>query len=93
MVAVTEWSSLRPSSPPAKILRICQRADRVIVTARLSPSPWPPFQMRLPAFAYPHHVVVIDRAALKKGGELKFALVDRLGLSLASVRHTVTVEP
>ncbi|NLE43743.1 MAG: hypothetical protein GX620_03380 [Chloroflexi bacterium] len=46
----------------------------------------------MPAIAHPHHVVVIDRAALKKGGELELVLVNRLGLSLASVRHTVTVE-
>ena len=94
VVAMTRWTSIGPPSPPAEILRICQKGNRVLVTARLAPDrfTWP-LQMRLQRIAYPHDIVVIDRSALKKGGELKFALVDRLGLSLASVRHTVTVEP
>ena len=94
VVAMTRWTSIGPPSPPAEILRVCQKRNRVLVTARLAPDrfTWPP-QMRLQSIVYPHDVVVIDRSALKKGGELKFALVDRLGLSLDSVRHNVTIEP
>ena len=94
VVAMTRWTSIGPPSPPAEILRVCQKGNRVLVTARLAPDrfTWP-LQMRAQVIAYPHQVVVIDRSALKKGGELKFALVNRLGLSLDSVRHNVTIEP